>query len=394
MYDRQAFYVLEAHLPKKQVTVITGMRRVGKTTAIQYLLNKIGHQNKVYLDLERIEYRHLFNQSSYADIERGLVQLGINFAAPAVIALDEIQLVKNIHSVIKSLYDSYNIKFIVSGSSSFYIKNHFSESLAGRKKIFEMWPLSFREFLQFKDSYQPPLELEKNKHFLRTYYELYSGLYEEFIRYGGFPEVVLADSNADREDYLSDIINSYIELDIKLLSDFEMTDSLYKLMLLLAGRAGSKLDYSKLANIIGLNRHKIKAYISLLEHTYFIRLVKPFSKGIDKELTSQPKIYFSDTGTLNKLQKGLSSGHVFENAIANQLASLGQLNYFETSKSKEIDFILDEKVAYEVKETPAIQHLNTLRYNSDLLGLQQFHLIGRYPGGAGFQDFIWGGSIF
>jgi predicted AAA+ superfamily ATPase len=394
MYNRLIFGALEAHLPKKQVTVITGMRRVGKTTAIQYLLNKVSHQNKVYLDLERIEYRHLFNQPSYTDIERGLTQLGVDFTAPAVIALDEIQLVKNIPSIIKSLYDRYEVKFIVSGSSSFYIKNHFSESLAGRKKIFEMWPLSFREFLQFKEAYKPQIELEKNKSFLRTYYDLYRNLYEEFIRYGGFPEVVLADTDDDREDYLSDIINSYIELDIKLLSDFEMTDSLYKLMLLLAGRAGGKLDYSKLANIIGINRHKVKGYISLLEHTYFIRLVKPFSKGIDKELTSQPKIYFSDTGTLNKLQKGLSSGHVFENTIANQLALLGQLNYFETSKSREIDFILDGKVAFEVKETPAIQHLNTLRYNSDLVGLEKFHLIGRHPGGASFHEFIWGGSIF
>ena len=132
MYERLAFRDLERHLSKKQVTVITGMRRVGKTTAIQYLLSKINHQNKLYLDLERIEYRHLFNQPSYVDIERGLVQMGINFNQPAVIALDEIQLVKNIPSVIKSLYDTYHVKFIVSGSSSYYIRNHFSESLAGR----------------------------------------------------------------------------------------------------------------------------------------------------------------------------------------------------------------------------------------------------------------------
>ena len=257
-----------------------------------------------------------------------------------------------------------------------------------------MWPLGFKEFLVFKEACKPQLELEKNRPFLRTYYDLYSSLYEEYIQYGGFPEVVLADSNADREDYLSDIINSYIELDIKLLSDFEMTDTLYKLMLLLAGRTGSKLDYSKLANIIGINRHKVKGYISLLEHTYFIRLVKPFSKGIDKELTRQPKIYFSDTGTLNKLQKGLSGGHIFENAVANQFAPLGQLNYFETTKGKEIDFIFDKKVAYEVKETPAVQHLNSLRYNSESVGLKKFHLIGRYPGGAGFHQFIWGGNIF
>ncbi|MBL7798562.1 MAG: ATP-binding protein [Saprospiraceae bacterium] len=394
MYHRLTFEAIEAHLPKKQVTVITGMRRVGKTTAIKYLLNKIEHQNKCYLDLERIEYRHLFNQPSYADIERGLVQLGIDFSKPAVIALDEIQLVKNLPSVVKSLYDTYDVKFIVSGSSSFYLKNHFAESLAGRKKIFEMWPLDFREFLEFKDVYRPQVELEKGKPFLRTFYDLYARHYEDYIRYGGFPEVVSAESDQDREDYLSDIINSYIELDIKLLSDFEMTDSLYKLILLLAARSGNKVDFSKIASIIGINRHKVKDYISLLEHTYFIRLVRPLAKGIDKELTSQPKVYFTDTGILNRLGKGLSSGQVFENAVANQLARLGELNYFEKSRSLEIDFVLNGHTAYEAKETPTPQHLYAMRQNAGNIGIQTCYLLGRYPPASGFADFLWGGNIF
>lgn len=394
MYERLTFKALEAHLEKKQVTVITGMRRVGKTTALRYLLDKVSHSNKLYLDLERIEFRHLFNQSSYTDIERGLTQLGINFGMPAVIALDEIQLVKSIPSVLKSLYDTYQVKFIVSGSSSFYLKNHFSESLAGRKKIFEMWPLDFREFLMFREEWTPQIAQEKGKTFLRTFYDLYSPLYEEYMRFGGFPEVVLAEKETDREDYLSDIINSYIELDIKLLSDFEMSDTLYKIMLLLAGRTGSKVDYSKISGILGINRHKVKDYIALLEHTYLIRLVRPLAKGIDKELTSQPKIYFTDTGVLNMLQKGLPGGHVFENAVANQLAMLGPLHYFEKSRSKEIDFILNETTAFEVKETPVKQHLTSLQHDARTIGLPECQLIGRYPGAAGFVDFVWGGNLF
>lgn len=394
MYHRSTFEVLAAHLPKKQATVLTGMRRVGKTTAIKYLLEKVTHSNKLYLDLERIEYRHLFNQPSYSDIERGLTQLGIDFSKPAVIALDEAQLVQNLPSVVKSLYDTYQVKFLVSGSSSFYLKNHFSESLAGRKKIFELWPLSFIEFLQFRGEYQPQMELERGKSFLRTFYDLYASAYEAYLRFGAFPEVVLAELDQDREDYLSDILNAYIELDIKLLSDFEMTDSLYKLMLLLAVRSGNKVDFSKIGSIIGLNRHKVKDYISLLQYTYFIRLVKPFTKGIDKELTSQPKVYFSDTGILNQLGKGLSSGQVFENAVANQLAQLGELSYFEKSRSLEIDFIFNAQTAFEVKETPTPQNLNSLRYNASAVGLQDHRLIGRYPAAHGFVDFIWGGNIF
>ncbi len=394
MYQRKSFAALEAHLSKPQATVITGMRRVGKTTAIRYLLDKVEHANKLYLDLERIEYRHLFNQPSYADIERGLVQLGIDFAAPAVIALDEIQLVKNLPSVIKSLYDTYRVKFLVTGSSSFYLKNHFSESLAGRKQIFELWPLDFQEFLEFRGAWKPQAELEKLRPFLRTFYDLYSPFYEEYIRYGGFPEVVLSADNSDKENYLSDIINAYIELDIKLLSDFNQSDSLYKLMLLIAGRAGSKLDYTKISSILSINRHKVKDYISLLEYTYFVRQIKPIAKGIDKELTSQPKIYFTDTGILNNLQKGLASGHIFENAVANQLALLGKLNYFEKSKSTEIDFILNEAIAYEVKEMPTPKDLNNLKNNTASIGLHESSLIGRYPSGSGFGDYVWGGSIF
>lgn len=394
MYNRITHSALEAHLSHKQVTVITGMRRVGKTTTVKHLLSKVLHSNKLYIDLERIEYRHLFNQQSYSDIERGLVQLGIDFSKPAVIALDEIQLVKALPSIIKNFYDTYGIKFIVSGSSSFYIKNHFSESLAGRKKIFEMWPLTFREFLEFKGAWKPQIELEKEQYFLRTFYNLYYSLYEEYIQYGGFPEVVLAAEVQDKEDYLSDIINAYIELDIKILSDFEVSDSLYKLILLLSGRVGSKLDYSKLATIIGINRHKVKDYISLLEHTYFVHTISPFTRGIDKELTMQPKLYFTDTGVLNKLQKGLSSGHIFENAISNQLARMGSIHYFEKSKSKEIDFILNETIAFEVKETPIPQQFNALKQNAAAIGIEQCHLIGRNPGGSGFVDFIWGGNLF
>lgn len=384
---------LAAHLPKKQATVITGMRRVGKTTVVKYLLDKVDHGNKVYLDLERIEYRHLFNQPNYTDIERGLVQLGIDFSKPAVIALDEIQLVNNIPSVVKSLYDTYDIKFIVSGSSSFYIKNHFSESLAGRKKIFEMWPLDFKEFLAFRQQYRPEMEQERGRTFLRTYYDRYHDAYESYLQYGGFPEVALAETDADRRDYLSDIVNSYIELDIKLLSDFEVSDSLYKLILLLSARSGNKLDYSKLASIIGISRVKIKAYILLLEHTYFIRLVKPLARGIDKELTAQPKLYFTDTGILNQLGKGLSGGQVFENAIANQLARLGAVHYFEKSKSMEIDFILNETTAYEVKETPTLQHLHKCQHHAGTIGITDARLAGRYPNPQ-FAAFTWGGNIF
>ncbi len=369
------------------------MRRVGKSTALAYLLENVGHSNKLYLDFERVENRAIFNQSSYNDIERSLRTQGLDFQKPAVLALDEIQLVPNSASVIKSLYDTYGIKFLVTGSSSFYLKNHFSESLAGRKQIFEMWPLDFEEYLQFKGIDTQRLQSERMQPFLYTYYDLWKGHYEEYIRYGGFPEVVLADSPAAKTEYLKDVLNAYIELDIKLLSDFSVSDSLYKLILLLANRVGSRLDYSKLGSLTGLNRHKVKDYLHLLEYTYFIRTVKPYTGGIDKEISRQPKLYFTDTGLLQVCGQ-LSSGSIFENAIANQLAQLGRINYFEQSSGTEIDFILDRKTAYEVKETCTPQDRNSLEGRAGLVGLSEYQLIGRRHPESGFRDFLWGGSIF
>ncbi len=393
MYQRKLFLELIAHLPKKQVTVITGMRRVGKSTALQYLLSQTAHNNKLYLDFERVENRALFNRSSYNDIERGLVSLGLDLGKPAVVALDEIQLVPNSVSVIKSLYDSYQIKFLVTGSSSFYLKNHFAESLAGRKQIFEMWPLDFEEFLQFKNIDSGRIQPERQRKFLFTYYDLWQGYYEEFIQFGGFPEVVLAGSPKDKVEYLKDILNAYIELDIKLLSDFSVSDSLYKLILLLSNRVGSRIDYSKIASLVGLNRNKIKDYLHLLEYTYFIRTITPFTGGIDKEITKQPKLYFSDTGLLNICGQ-VSSGAIFENAIANQLARLGKLQYFEQSAGTEIDFILDRQAAFEVKETASQHDLRVLSERSKLLTIDNYQLVGRHKPASGFEDFVWGGTIF
>lgn len=393
MFERKIYKELLVHLAKKQITVITGMRRVGKSTSLKYLLNESKNSNTLLLDFERVENRYLFNQSSYADIERGLIALGINLKKPSIIALDEIQFVPNSPSIIKSLYDNYDIKFVVTGSSSYYIKNHFSESLAGQKQIFEMRTLDFEEYLIFKELFDPSILNEKMLPFLFTYYERWKAHYEDYIKYGGFPEVVLAESEIDKTNYIKDIINAYIELDIKLLSDFQISDTLYKLILLISNRIGSKMDYSKIASITGINRNKIKDYLEILTYTYFIQIIPPFAKGIDKELTKQPKIYFSDTGILHSCNPTNSSA-LFENAIANQLSRFGNLNYFEKSNGSEIDFILNKETAYEVKETCSNSDLKSLKRKSTLLNIKDYKLIGRNPASSGFKDFIWGGNVF
>lgn len=392
MYERTVFSDLFAHLSDTQVTVITGMRRVGKTTTLKYLLEKVPHSNKLYLDLERLEDRAIFTQHNFSEIQADLEIKGLNFSSSAVLALDEVQLVPEVASFIKYYHDHFKVKFIVTGSSSYYLRNRFTESLSGRKQIFELFPLNFREFLRFKEVDGSPLDAYRFKPYRKTLYALFKPYYEEFIQFGGFPEVVLSNSEDRKKGLLSDVLNSYIELDIKLLSDYSVIDDLFKLVSLLAARIGQKMDYSKLSSILGLNRHRLKDYIHLLERTYFLHLVRPFSGSIDRAIAKQPKVYLADTGLANQLAQ-LHSGALFENTIALQLMGVGKLAYFQLRTGQEIDFIVDEQKAFEVKETPTNKDLNTVRKRADLLGIKEAELIGRFPPENGFKDFIWGGTI-
>ena len=392
MIERSSYSELLAHLPKKQATVITGLRRVGKTTAVRYLFSKVMHTNTLYLDLEKAENRLLFNQTHYSDIETGLQTLGLDLNQPAVLALDEVQLVPNVPSVVKYLYDTYGTKFILTGSSSYYFKNYFTESLAGRKRIFELYPLDFGEYLAFRGykptQYQPLVRQPVNT----TAYALFRDDYEQFIRFGGFPEVVQAETEDDKRAYLKDIVNAYIELDIKLLSDFSVSDDLYRLCQLLAVHTGSRLDASKLGSILGINRQKMTDYLNLFEYTYFIQRIPAFTTNKDREISLQKKVYLADTGLLTVLGQ-VSSGQQFENAVATQLARLGQVSYYQRRTGQEIDFILDQRIAIEVKETPTPYDLTVLNGRAASIGLSQQWLVGRKAPGTTFRDWYWGGNL-
>ncbi len=378
-----------------QVLVITGMRRVGKSTAVKYLLSKVKHNNKLSLDCERIEVRNLFNIQNYHHIIEELEILGFDFKKKGVIALDEIQLISNLPSFIKYVYDNYPTKFIVTGSSSYYIKNNFSESLSGRKRIVELIPLSFYEFLQFKqEKVFRPSKFSFCK-FNQAWFNKYNKLYDEYIHYGGFPEVVLQNGANHKRELLKDIINSYVEMDVKLLSDYSLSNDLYKLMKLMAARVGSKTDYTKIAGLSGINRTKVKDYLQLFSSTYLLYEVKPFSRNIDREISLSPKFYYSDSGILNELAGDkISSGQLFENVIATQLKPFGQLNYYQKKTGQEIDFIINEKESVEVKETALAPDLDTLRSRSHQLAIKKYHLIGRQITKNGFIDFTWGGNVF
>lgn len=390
IYQRKIYPQLLAHTKSPLVTVLTGMRRTGKTTLLKKLLADIPNKNSLYLDLQRPDYRELFQQKNYEAIYEAFIAQGLSKEKQMVVALDEIQLVPDSPSAIKYLVDHHNIKFIVAGSSSYYLKNLFSESLSGRKKIFELFPLNFGEFLTFKGIKYSETDWQK-KPFNKFEYDRLSSYYEEYIHFGGFPQVVLSQSETEKKDILLDIMSSYVNIDIRSLADFSDERNLYSLAKLLSGRIGSRVEYSTLSRLIGLSRPTVTNYITFFEKTYLISMVPVFTKNIGREIVKSKKLYFCDTGLANILAE-ISSGAQFENTLFNQLSRTGSLQYYALKSGNEIDFILNGSLAIEAKETPTENDLTALSRLSSTSGLSDFRLIGRYQSPK-FDNCVWGGLI-
>lgn len=390
---RSIFTLLKAALPDKRAIVITGMRRVGKTTSLHWLLNQVASENKIYLDLERLDQRKVFQESNYDLVINFLRNRGLDTSQPMTVALDEIQYVQNMPSVIKYLSDNYPIKFLLTGSSSFYLKNYFTESLSGRKVVFEMFPLTFGEFLDFRGTPYQKRNRFSEMQFDPYEFERLKDYYEDYLLYGGLPSVVLEDKPSIRKELLNDIFSSYINIDVRTLADFQKIGELQKLLQVLALRIGNKVDGTKLASVVGVSRPTLLQFLGFLEKTYIIARVPAYAGG-DKSTALGKKLYFCDNGIANILAQ-VSEGALFENSIYNQLKSYGDLSYLSKGGEYEIDFILNDKkpVAFEVKYHPTLADQKKLSRISEKHGIKENWLVGKYAT-PDFKNFLWGGMIF
>ncbi len=399
-YNRTIYPELLEHLEERSTTVITGMRRVGKTTAAKWLLSNVESNNKIYFDLEKVENRYIFSQNTYSEIMGSIEAEGIDFSIKSFIAIDEVQLVPNIISFIKYIYDTYNVKFIITGSSSFYLRNHFTESLSGRKRIFELYPLSFREFVRFK-GIQINWPKTQFPNFNATLHAKLNELYLEYLAFGGFPEIALTKKNTSKIAMLKDIINSYTHIDVKYFTDYSKIDEIYKLMKLLTARVGSKIEYVKIASLCGISRHKVIEYMAFLEETYFIKQISPFAGNVDKEISMQKKLYFTDNGILNVLGE-CTNAMLLENSVFNQLYTSNldnaeNLKYYCTKQGLEIDFVMANEWTMEVKETVTHSDINTYGHRTakiNSLKPMASYLVGLKPSpDRTFTNYIWAGCL-
>jgi predicted AAA+ superfamily ATPase len=378
-YQRKILEELIRQLSKPEIIVLTGMRRVGKTTLLQMVFEKIEDSNKVFLDLSNPINQRIFEETNYDNIWANLKTFGITKDRKSFVFLYEIQDMPEIVNVVKYLYDHYKVKFYLTGSSSFYLKNLFPESLSGRKAIFELFPLDFEEFLIFKNikkDFNLEFKLkDKNKNLVE--FERIKKFYDEYMEFGGFPQVVLEEDFNRKKMWLDDIFKSYFEKDVKSLADFKEINLFRDLILLLLKRVGSKLEISKLSSEIGVSRETIYSYLYFLKGTYFIFLLSPFTKNIDREVSSTKKMYICDNGFIGHFGH-VDEGSLFENSVYHNLKKYGEVRYYQRYKGAEIDFILmgtGDPIAIETKINPNIVDLRYLERACKNIGISNYYIV-------------------
>ena len=386
IFKRTVMDEINKFIDSDDVIVLHGARQVGKTCILRYLQDQLKKRGEItyFIDLEDSRYVRILDAGVDAFLKH-LEEEGVTSHSKkrkCFVLVDEIQYLADPSSFLKLVADHHkHIKLIVSGSSSFAIKTKFKDALVGRTVNFEIFTLSFREFLLFNQ-----FHFEDGKVYTGKKTDELRTKFKEYILYGGYPKIVLTPEVDKKEKYLQQIIDTYVKKDIRDLASVKDIDKFNKLLEALASQSGQLLNMRELSNTTRIAIQTIERYLFILENTYILKLVRPFSRNIRSELFKQPKIYFYDSGLMQMLWlKGLQReiiGQVFETGIFAELVKkYGRENvfYWRTKDKKEIDFILkmkDALIPIEVKLNYEQFNPTAIKYFNEHYGIDNYRVVG------------------
>jgi len=314
---------------KGKAIVIYGARQVGKTTLIKDI-QKQYLDSSVYLNCDEPDIRAvLTNATSTA--------LGAYIGDKRIVFLDEAQRVKNIGITLKLIVDNFSdVQVVATGSSSFDLSNEISEPLTGRKREYQLFPLSIGELMAGQSW------MEKKR------------LLELRMVYGMYPEICRKNAE-DAVEVLKEITRSYLFKDILQFHDIKYPEILEKLLQSLALQIGHEVSYTELAGHLGIDKVTVSNYIQLLEKGFVIFRLRPFQRNLRNELKKLRKIFFVDLGIRNALINNFNpldlrqdAGFLWENFMISERIKYHyhyrnhiQWYFWRTHQQQEIDYIED-----------------------------------------------------
>jgi predicted AAA+ superfamily ATPase len=311
---------------KGYILIIYGARQLGKTTLVKQILREIPRNDYTYLNCDDYDTK---NNLEEADNFTSL----INFVGrPKILVIDEAQRVKNIGLKLKLLYDNLSdTQILVTGSSSFDLVN---EPLTGRSLSFKLYPFSISEVTSNK------IEIERN--------------IDKFLLYGSYPKIYLTPEHLV-EKVLKEMTEQYLYKDLLNFEGIKKSDMLIKLLKLLAYQLGQEFSYNELAAKLSIDKKSVEKYIDILEKSFVIFRLGPFSRNLRNELKKLRKVYFYDLGVRNALINDFNDleirpdlGHLWENFCITERMKFNDHNeynpnyyFWRSYEQKEIDLVED-----------------------------------------------------
>lgn len=344
------------------VVMVCGQRQVGKST----MLNHIKEKERRYVTLDDGNARRLAEKDPALFFE--------TYGFPLLI--DEFQRVPSILLEMKRIVDKKALEgednngmYWLTGSQKFKMMKDVSESLAGRIAVFDMSGLSAAEIEGREAGVFYPVVEELRRRVQNYQPKTIHEIYEQIFR-GGMPKLIA--TKLDRERFYTDYINTYLERDIKELALVGKLGEFYDFLVFMAARTSMELKYSEIANAIGISAPTAKEWVSILERSGIIFILRPYYNNITNRLVKTPKMYFMDTGlaaylcrwpNAETLEKGAMDGAFFETYVVSEIVksyyNAGKrpdLYYYRDIDGKEIDLIFaegDKIYPVEIKKAKA-----------------------------------------
>lgn len=347
-------------IKRKETSILIGPRQVGKTTILKEL--------SLFCLRKKIRHRY-FNLEIPTDASFFVRDFGILLkelcSVKNIILLDEFQYLPNATQFFKVVYDGYpGVKIIASGSSALEMHKHMKESLAGRRIIYKIYPLSFSEWLPSKTKNQmlPKSINDKPDNIAHKKLKKYLN---DFLVYGGMPGLVHEKTDADKKRLLLDLVATYIQKDIKALLREEDVLSFNRLLSVLAANEGGLLSENAISGNLNYSLRQIRKDLTILNQMFLLYSLKPFSTNRTRELKQTTKTYFFDTGIRNAIINDFRShevrpdkGALLESFVFNEIQKnlkiAQEIYYWRTRQKDEVDFILIQDrvpLAIEVKSS-------------------------------------------
>ena len=342
MISRLSSESIKAASKLKKIVILLGARQVGKTTLLKSLFQN--SDSTLWLNGDELDVQNLFANLS---VDRFKAYLGKN----KNLVIDEAQRIEDIGLRLKVLVDSIDdIQIFATGSSSFDLANRVNEPLTGRKREFQLFPLSFKELVSNSD-----LLTEKR-------------MLPHRLVFGAYPEVVM--SHGNEIEILKELSQSYLYKDILSFEKIRHSDKLIKLLQALAWQVGSQVSYNELAQICSIDSKTVEHYITILEQAFIIFRLGTFSRNLRNELKNNRKIYFYDNGIRNAIIANFSAvenrndaGALWENYLISERMKKNSYDgimvntaFWRTKEQQEIDYLEERDgmlYAYEFKWSEA-----------------------------------------